>query len=90
LGSGKQRAAAGTTSPNEVRVVTRPDWQKLIYLVFDGRDLVAAFALRDDAQLWIEEFGNHSMKLRTIYAAARREPSGKSPAETTGLTTRRH
>ncbi|MBV8772964.1 MAG: hypothetical protein JO166_11650 [Deltaproteobacteria bacterium] len=53
---------------DEVRSVAEPDWRKLVYLVFDGHKLVAAFALRDDAQHWIEECGNHAMELRQISA----------------------
>lgn len=56
--------------PDEVRSIVEPDWQKLVYLVFDGHKLVAAFALRDDAQHWIEECGNHAMELRQISAPA--------------------
>jgi hypothetical protein len=51
-----------------VRPVARPNRKKLTYLVFDGHKLVAAFAMRDDAELWIEECGNLAMKLRDTSA----------------------
>jgi hypothetical protein len=59
---------------DEVRAVGAPDWQKLTYLVFERHQLVAAFAKRDDAEHWIEECGNHSMKLHEIGA-----PTGARP-----------
>jgi len=34
--------------------------------VFDEHKLVAAFALRDDAEQWIEEFGHPTMELREM------------------------
>jgi hypothetical protein len=45
-------------------IVAQPDWQRLAYLVFDGQRLVAAFALRDDAEDWIEQCGNQQMMVR--------------------------
>ncbi len=48
----------------DIRAVDRPGLQDLSYRVFDGRKLVAAFARRDDAEHWIEEFGHPKMKLR--------------------------
>jgi len=35
---------------------------------------VAAFAMRDDAEHWIEEFGNREMKLREMGASTKRVP----------------
>jgi len=52
--------------PDEMRVVTQSDLQSLSYLVFDRRKLVAAFAQRDDAEQWIEEFGHPTMELREM------------------------
>jgi len=37
---------------------------KLTYLVFERKELIAAFAMRDDARHWIEECGNQAMRLR--------------------------
>jgi hypothetical protein len=56
------------------------DWQSLSYLVFDGKTLVAAFALRDDAEHWIEECGNRAMKLRRMSAPVQPRESKKRPA----------
>ena len=36
----------------------------MIYLVLDERALVAAFAMRDDAEHWIQACGNSAMELR--------------------------
>jgi len=52
------------TKPDAIRTAAEPDLHSLSYLVFDGHKLVAAFALRDDAEQWIEEFGHSTMKLR--------------------------
>jgi hypothetical protein len=46
--------------------VTQSDLQSLSYLVFDHRKLVAAFAQRDDAEQWIEQFGHPTMELREM------------------------
>ncbi|MBV8055613.1 MAG: hypothetical protein JO071_10280 [Deltaproteobacteria bacterium] len=54
------------TKPEAIRTAAQPDMHSLSYLVFDGHKLVAAFALRDDAQQWIEEFGHSMMKLREM------------------------
>jgi hypothetical protein len=52
--------------PDEMRAVIQSDLQSLSYLVFDRRKLVAAFAQRDDAEQWIEEFGHPTMELREM------------------------
>ncbi len=54
------------TGPDAIRAVAAPDLRALRYLVFDRRKLVAAFARRDDAEHWIEEFGHPRMKLREV------------------------
>jgi hypothetical protein len=64
-----------------VRAVAEPDWQKLTYLVFDGQKLVAAFAMRDDAQHWIEECGNRAMKLREMSAPNAHGPPKRERAD---------
>jgi hypothetical protein len=57
-------------NPDELRAVTRPDLQSLSYMVFEGQELVAAFAMRDDAEHWIEECGHPAMELRDMSAVA--------------------
>jgi hypothetical protein len=52
--------------PDAGRTAAQPDLHSLSYLVFEGHKLVAAFALRDDAEQWIEEFGHPAMELRKI------------------------
>jgi hypothetical protein len=75
---------------DEVCPVLQIDWQQLAYLVFDGHKLVAAFAMRDDAELWIEECGNHAMKLRRASRSfppsrPRRQGAGRSGDQGRGL-----
>ncbi len=53
-----------------MRALSQADKQKLAYLVFDGHRLVAAFAMRDDAEHWIEECGSLAMKLRENRASS--------------------
>ncbi len=54
------------TESDAIRTVAQPDLQSLSYQVFEGNKLVAAFARRDDAQQWIEEFGNSRMELLEV------------------------
>jgi hypothetical protein len=54
------------TELDAMRAAAQPDLQSLSYLVFDGHKLVAAFALRDDAEQRIEEFGHPTMELREM------------------------
>jgi hypothetical protein len=60
----RRRRSSRHTEIEPARAVSEPDLQCLNYLVFEGRKPVAAFALRDDAEQWIEEFGHRAMKLR--------------------------
>lgn len=53
-------------NPNEISAVAQPDLKTLSYLVLDRRTLVAAFAMRDDAEHWIDECGNPAMELREM------------------------
>jgi len=53
-------------NPNEISAVAQPDLKTLSYLVLDRRTLVAAFAMRDDAEHFIEECGNSAMELREM------------------------
>ena len=53
-------------NPNEISAVAQPDLKNLSYLVLDRRTLVAAFAMRDDAEHWIDECGNPAMELREM------------------------
>jgi hypothetical protein len=55
---GRRRARS-----DQIRAAAQPDLQSLTYLVFDGEKLVAAFVMRDDAEHWIEDCGNHAMKV---------------------------
>jgi hypothetical protein len=47
-----------------VHTALKLDQQHLTYLIFDGLSLVAAFAMRDDAEGWIDVCGNQQMTLR--------------------------
>ncbi len=51
---------------DEVPAAARPDLQTLSYLVLEGHRPVAAFAMRDDAEHWIEECGHPAMELRKV------------------------
>lgn len=61
--SGAEQFASRRGEPDKVRAIGEPDLQSLGYLVFDRKKLVAAFAMHDDAEQWIGEFGNQRMKL---------------------------
>lgn len=54
------------TEPDAMPAAAQPELQSLSYLVFDRHRLVAAFARRDDAEQWIEEFGHPTMELREM------------------------
>jgi hypothetical protein len=53
--------------------------RKLSYFVFERQELVAAFAMRDDAENWIEECGSRAMKLREVAPPRRPVQSFQSP-----------
>jgi len=59
------------TEPDAMRAAAQSDLQSLSYLVFDRHKLVVAFALRDDAEQWIEEFGHPTMELRDMSKRAK-------------------
>jgi len=52
--------------PGEMRTDVQAVLRSLNYLVFDGNRLVAAFAWLDDAQQWVEESGNPTMRVREV------------------------
>ena len=62
--SGAEQFANRRAEPDKVRAVAKPYLQSLGYLVFDRKKLVAAFAMHDDAEQWIGEFGNREMRLQ--------------------------
>lgn len=69
------------TEQNKVHQPAQPDLAPLKYLVFDGDELVAAFAMRSDAEHWIEDCGNHAMTLGnadTIVHAGKLKSSRKT------------
>lgn len=77
------RRSRRCTEPDEVRTASQPNLQSLSYLVFDGHRLVAAFAMRDDAEQWIEDCGNRTMEVRersapSQPAQSKRRRAGKS------------
>jgi hypothetical protein len=76
----EQRGRRSTES-DEVYAVAQPDLQSLTYLVFDGHALVAAFAMRDDAEQWIGECGNSTMELREMSARAQPVQSTRGPPD---------
>jgi hypothetical protein len=59
-----EQFASRRAEPDKVRAVASPGLESLGYLVFDRKKLVAAFAMHDDAEQWIGEFGNRDMKLQ--------------------------
>lgn len=59
-----EQFASRRAEPDKVRAVARAGLESLGYLVFDRKKLVAAFAMHDDAEQWIGEFGNREMKLQ--------------------------
>jgi hypothetical protein len=81
------------TESEEVGKAAPSDLASLKYLVFDGVELVAAFAMRADAELWIEECGNGAMTLRNARTMIRtaKSKSGqakKSSQQSAGLVSR--
>ena len=58
-----EQFASRRAEPDKIRAVAKPNLQSLAYLVFDRKKLVAAFAMHDDAEQWIGEFGNREMRL---------------------------
>jgi hypothetical protein len=86
--------ASRCADPDEVHAVAKPYWQKLTYLVFDGQKLVATFAMREDAQHWIEECGNRAMKLREMsgpnpHWPPKRKRADKSSGKAAGMISRK-
>jgi hypothetical protein len=81
-------------NPNGISAVAQPDLKTLSYLVLDRRTLVAAFAMRDDAEHWIEECGNPAMELREMStlrssAQSKRVRTQKGGAKLRGVIARR-
>ena len=67
------QAARRQIDAEQSALASRAAVRDLPYLVFDRNKLVAAFAWRDDAEQWIEEFGHSTMQVRQI-SQRRRAP----------------